>query len=1053
MNVKKPRSGIFINEKKIATDTNPIALDPRKVQSQIDVKRKTRFLVQDWLATPYEVEPRQKDQSSKQTQVVYDRKCVISGTTHVGQFIVEKETETCTKNRTFFVASMGIVYSRLISAPLWTSDTVDDVISDGSERYRQWMKADSHPSSLNFPSVLKMGPYRIELTVKPFVTGEFSTDVSSFCCSELTKILKEMFSNSGVKSSVIEIGNKITVSVWLKEGNYFLFDANERDEKGSVFQLNEENEPPQKGAACLCMSNKLDPICEMIYENTNKLIEPDETVAAFNVHFVEIDRVDKLDSNHYMNPPVATQLLAPPVIGKTSKFKIVRSVAVSRVPHTELSDLSIVGPKKKRKRTAPSFDTAVSKDINDTSANSHATRTLDQICNDVLDPLADGLMNVEKCPDGHEKLTPAKHARKVLVKSDLGFLQKLRRDVYRDISCVSQKQKPKLTLSKEQLIPSNFRFMPDGTEIIHGTTNILRLVDFNKYTAFMTPLVAIVMAQKYCIATWDASIVDRVLAMTRKLIDQQKEIGAPCRKSLNFQMPLKRCKVQVTSFSDCTYATIGTILQSELNTDLNYMILTSTTCSAALIRRKNFWYLYDTLPCSMVGIRSPHLQMDVATLQRFSSLTALSQRMYSNGFFNVNDRLLTVAKVVVTDVECGKFVPRSDFAENEIIAEVEASKKRRLVRNNKKLMILNKKIKQEACRINKFNKKAGKNSIQISEDHIIQKRSTSTQSLNKKSSSSVKKSNSNTMDSISNESLSTSASFESAADVQSDPYGERLAKVIGYHHVSPDGFKKIQGTTSLPNRYYFRSARIRSCHFVSMYANMLAIHQTLDKWNYRHLDQCIEEGLRIYGAVTCVNLLSKRSIESVTIYGNQYSVMIEDITTEPKDTLSKTLTDYFKKNRYIMLKFLNITFAIIVDNDSINLFDPYASLELRDAYKPLMLPGAKKSNALDKNTASWISLPTMKLLVKYIEQRIRGGDEHLRVYITNILSFRKSRQQLFLETKPRQEHWRKIALTDVPNEEVSWLGRKDSDKIPWSRRMDTNLSKQVSLFKKITNDS
>lgn len=760
--------------------------------------------------------------------------------------------------------------------------------------------------------------------------------------------------------------------------------------------------------------------------------------------------MDKLDSNKYISPPVETQLKAAPVIDKTSRFQIANSVAISRVPHTDLSDLSIVGPKKKRKRAAPGFGISVSKDENEANAISTKTKTLEQICNDVLDPLAVGFTKVEKCPDEHELVTPVKHARKVLVKSDLGFLQKLRRDIDRDIYGVPAKQKPILTISKEQLIPSNFKHMPDGTEIILGTTNILRLVDFSKYTAFMTPLVAIVMAQIYCIATWDASIVDRVLAMTRKLIDQQKTIGAPCRKSLNFQMPSKRCNVQVTSFSECTYATIGTMLQNELNNDLNcYMILTSTACSAALIRRKNFWYLYDTLPCSMVGMRSPHLQTHVATLQRFSNVTALSQRMFSNGFFNVDDRLISVAKVVVKDVESGKFVPRSDYAENEIIAEVEASKNRRLVQKNKKIMLLNKKIKQETCRINKFNKKAGKNSVEISEDHIVQKISTSNHSLHKKSSSSVKKSNSKSMDSIPNASLSSN---ESASDVQSDPFGERFAKVIGYRHVSPDGFKKIQGTTSLPNRYYYRSTRIRSCHFVSMYANMLAIHQTLDSWNYRQLDQCIEEGLRIYAAVTCVCVLSKRRIESVTIYGNQYNVMIEDITTEPKESLPKTLASYFKKNRYILLQFLNVTFAVIVDNDGINLFDPYATLELRDAYKPVQLPGAKKSNELDKNTASWIWLPTMSLLVKYIGQRIRGGDEHMRVYITNVLSFRKSLKalanghHLFLQSKPSQEHWRKIALSDVPHEEVSWLGREYSGTIPWSRRMDTNLSKQVSLF-------
>lgn len=652
-------------------------------------------------------------------------------------------------------------------------------------------------------------------------------------------------------------------------------------------------------------------------------------------------------------------------------------------------------------------------------------------------------------PDG------AKCARKVLIQSDLGHLQQERKKIHRglDIDQCAEKKldiSTDLTLCQELLLDTNLRDMPDGAQILHGTQNLLQVIEYNASISVVAPVIAIVMSYKYSICSWDSAILDFVLNTTKYVqecvpFDQYQMFRGPRNHLPDIQVGEQRFGLHVFSLCICPAKDIGNKLSEHMCPPVgrDRVVVSSTVYSAAIFRRKNFWYLFDAYPCDTVGFRTKDMCKGTATLQRFMSFDGLLQRLRCNQQVTGDNQMFSVNRVQVNDVSRSaglvkplKFVERPSHQEAEIIERLTQEQAELVQRNNKRLEELNCLIMNEKCRINEFYKCTGKRDKKVTCDDGLQQVCIDP--------------NRSTRVCCHCPDATTNASQQSLL-----AYELHLRQPFGYCCIEPEFFHKIQGSTCLPNRFRFRGDGIRACHCCSVYASLLAFNRKWAQWNFRVVDQCIEEGLNIYRHIETKENTDKRCIERILIDRSYYHICVERCQCLKEGaTLLKTLELYFEKRQYVLLQFPNCTFAII-KRGCFNLFDPYNSNELREADDPMRMWPAQPSNVkityCEKNTASWICMPTLRALLDYVEQRIRYRDMntafglyHIKVINAYACPERNAFAQSMLTFSLRPNETRidsfEALAQSVPDEEVRWLDAMESMMmVPWSRRLTHNL--------------
>lgn len=367
MELKKPRSGFFINDDHIDESTrDELPYDPRKLQSGIDElsrKKGKKFIVDETknVATFDESIAVGKDQCVSSTQATFDRQSIMSGTMSLVPLGPAKEPVSYRQQRALEICAFAFLYSRLYNPICWTSFTVDTVLTRGSERFADWCNQNYRGDVFSIgsiPSIYNLDKYRIEIDLKPFAeTGVFTHELS-FACSALIKCVRTMFNENKVKGLLIEIYNYALV-LWIYDGLYYMFDPFERDSTGSAIPMNltsTKDKPLIVGKACLIMNNKLEFINEKLYDN---LLATVAVPADFNCHAIEVIRMDHMEQNKYVrqavvadeekvdnnqtSPDDGLKLKNRAIVGKMDK--------VMPIPNADLSDLSLrrnTGRKKRR---------------------------------------------------------------------------------------------------------------------------------------------------------------------------------------------------------------------------------------------------------------------------------------------------------------------------------------------------------------------------------------------------------------------------------------------------------------------------------------------------------------------------------------------------------------------------------------------------------------------------------------------------------------------------------------------------------------------------------
>lgn len=601
------------------------------------------------------------------------------------------------------------------------------------------------------------------------------------------------------------------------------------------------------------------------------------------------------------------------------------------------------------------------------------------------------------------------------------------------------------------LLPTNMRAMPDGAHILHGTQNLLQVIEYNASISVVAPLLAIVMSYKYAISSWDSSILDFVLNTTKYVqecvpLDQYQMFRAPRNHLPDIQVGEQRFAMHMFSLCLCPATDIGNKLSEHMCPPVGHdrVVISSTVYSAAIFRRKHFWYLFDAYPCDTVGIQTKDVSNGTVTLQRFRSFDGLLQRVRCNQRVPGDNQMFSVNRVQVCDVSRSaglikplKFVERPCHQEAEIIERLSMAQAELVQRNNARLQELNSLITNEKNRINTFYQGSGKHFKPFEcEEGLLQESN--------------------------NHHRPTSECCNCPDDVTNVPaqtlaYEQYLRQPFGYCCIEPEYFHKIQGSTCLPNRFRFRGHSIRACHCCSVYASLLAFNRKWEQWNFRLVDQCIEEGLHMYRHIESKENTDKRSIESILIDRSYYHICVKRCAgMKEGDDLQRTLEQYFESRHYVLMQFPNCTFAII-KRKCFNLFDPYQSNELRESDEPMKLwPNPPVTTTYrESNTASWICMPTLSALVAYVEQRIRYRDmntafELYHIKVINAFACPMPERNAFAQSmlafslqpsEMRLDSFEALALS-VPDEEVRWLNAMQSTTtmmVPWSRRLTHNL--------------
>lgn len=292
-------------------------------------------------------------------------------------------------------------------------------------------------------------------------------------------------------------------------------------------------------------------------------------------------------------------------------------------------------------------------------------------------------------------------ADRIFPTTDLGHLKELRKNVIQGFDVESGKpdNQLKLSLSKELLIETNFIKLPDGSEIISGTTNF----ELIQSSELLTALTSILISHKYDVSTWDENVVDFVLTTALQLSDkitvterhifEKKLIEIP-----DMKLGSKKFQSSLSKICCGKFGVLRKMLEDSLNS-YDRVLIIGSQFSAGVFQSNNFFYLFLGGPCDFVGFRNSE---GFSCFIRFRTLNSLFLRILSNrGDFDASENVL-ICTVTVTEIIEKMFEERSE-SENEIIVnQFLKDREQKEAFFTDKLEVLNQEISSEISRRNLY---------------------------------------------------------------------------------------------------------------------------------------------------------------------------------------------------------------------------------------------------------------------------------------------------------------------------------------------------------------
>lgn len=264
---------------------------------------------------------------------------------------------------------------------------------------------------------------------------------------------------------------------------------------------------------------------------------------------------------------------------------------------------------------------------------------------------------------------------------------------------------------------------------------------------------------------------------------------------------------------------------------------------------------------------------------------------------------------------------------------------------------------------------------------------------------------------------------------------------VGYQLV--DGVYRIEGTTSLNFRK--PSSDVKSCHFVSLIAMLMAAMHPIRTWDHVMVDTCIEKGLEIHEKATNLSVCEKRVIKNVILDGKFININIKKIIVvneNPEKRLEQYLKAVLKRLRYVIIRYPQCSMVICQTEGYYHLFDPYPPPS-EDVKEEVV---KNKRSRTGNPVASWTLYRSMEALIRRIRKMLPGSTadspEFYTFELTSVktaprhsaLNYRLS--PLFKpDENPNLPYLKRRKLKPIVDEKMYWL---NIPAVPWSRMSAMN---------------
>ncbi|XP_045767139.1 uncharacterized protein LOC123868654 isoform X1 [Maniola jurtina] len=582
-------------------------------------------------------------------------------------------------------------------------------------------------------------------------------------------------------------------------------------------------------------------------------------------------------------------------------------------------------------------------------------------------PLAQPIEIVE---DEVQTMPPVKVDRRILLTEDAMYRSKLRQ-LRKKMTPPLVEAGDELTAQEELEKPSNFKSLPDNSQIIRGTTAINEsdAIDVLPFAAIM----AIVTSYKYTVNTWTVGLVNFVVETAKKLHQNKKE---------KFQLAPVHVIPKIAIGHQAYHAhidVVGSGVTWQLERALRRLLrahdrgaLTTSSYSCAVFLRSGLYYLYDASACNAMGLREADRSKGKACLMRFTSLHDLVARVWYNKGGKTEEQQFILSRIIVRRL---MIEPRLKLPEDYDFATMAPKSK--------------------------------KSKLSFADES--------------KSSSDKKK--------------STTESSE-----------PKTEPPVGYQQIG--GIYRIEGTTALKDRK--STSDVKSCHFVSLIAMLMATMHPIRTWDHVTVDTCIEKGLEIHEKATNLSVCEKRVIKNIILDGKFVNVNIKKITVvnkNPEKTLEQYLRAVLRRLRYVIIRFPSCSMVICQTDGYYHLFDAYAPPA--DSPDPALAQRERKASkdsateapaqAKPAAVAGWTLYRSMEALIHRIKKNVSSANspEFYTFELTSIktaprhsaLNYRLS--PLFKpDENPNAPYLRRRKIRPTVDEKMYWL---NIESIPWSR--------------------
>lgn len=284
----------------------------------------------------------------------------------------------------------------------------------------------------------------------------------------------------------------------------------------------------------------------------------------------------------------------------------------------------------------------------------------------------------------------------------------------------------------------------------------------------------------------------------------------------------------------------------------------------------------------------------------------------------------------------------------------------------------------------------------------------------------------------------------------------KLPPIRGYQLYN--GIYRIEGTTSLKDRK--GSSDIKSCHFVSLMAMLMAAMHPIRTWDHQMIDICIEKGLEIHSKCTNNAICEKRSIKNVIIDGRFININIKKIIVineNPEKRVEQYLKAVLRRLRYVIIRYPQCSMVIVQTEGYYHLFDPYPppseDYPKKDEEKLKKKiktedkePGEAPENKKGSDVATWTLYRSQDALVQRLKKTIGGSAvDNPEFYTFELTSVKSAPRHSALhyrlsplfkpDENPNMPYLRRRRIRPLVDEKMYWL---NIETVPWSRMNPTN---------------